>query len=131
MMTSEMSSKYKVHRNYDADWMTAETPCRCSAPATPSTIFSADSTHSVHAMETLAAYNRSDSTDKHTLPTKYIVEIYNISIPPTSLISIKYDVQDHERDRDDRAGHNVGQLEEVGVQGVSNKTSYNKQTCRQ
>jgi len=54
----KMSSKYKVHRNYDADWMTAETPCRCSAPATPSTIFSADSTHSVHAMETLAAYNR-------------------------------------------------------------------------
>ena len=65
-MTSEMSSKYKVHRNYDADWMTAETPCRCSAPATPSTIFSADSTHSVHAMETLAAYNRSDPTDAHT-----------------------------------------------------------------
>ena len=61
-----MSSKYKVHRNYDADWMTAETPCRCSAPATPSTIFSADSTHSVHAMETLAAYNRLDPTDAHT-----------------------------------------------------------------
>ena len=75
-MTSEMSSKYKVHRNYDADWMTAETPCRCSAPATPSTIFSADSTHSVHAMETLAAYNRSDPTDAHThtLSKEYIVE---------------------------------------------------------
>ena len=43
----------------------------------------------------------------------------------------KYGVQDYERHRDDRAGHRVGQLEEVGVQGVRNKTFYDKQTvCR-
>ena len=34
-----MGKTYKVHRNFDEDWMTLEDPCRCSSPASGGTIF--------------------------------------------------------------------------------------------
>ena len=34
-----MGKTYKVHRNFDQDWMTIEDPCRCSSPVSGWTIF--------------------------------------------------------------------------------------------
>ena len=53
---TEMGKTYKVHRNYDMDWMTLEEPCRCKGPASGLTIFSEEHP-SVKAMEALAKYN--------------------------------------------------------------------------
>ena len=51
-----MGKTYKVHRDYDVDWMTLEDPCRCERPSSGMTIFSQESP-SVKAMAALASYN--------------------------------------------------------------------------
>ena len=52
-----MSSKYKVHRNYDVDWITKENPCRCSNPLSGITIFNQETTPDVHQTDILKSYN--------------------------------------------------------------------------
>ena len=52
-----MSDKYKVHRNYDVDWITMENPCRCSPPASGLTIFSPGAEPTIHQLEILESYN--------------------------------------------------------------------------
>ena len=53
-----MGKTYKVHRNYDDDFMTMENPCRCSGPASGITIFDQERGNlSVQQTEALVQYN--------------------------------------------------------------------------
>ena len=53
-----MGKTYKVHRNFDDDWITMENPCRCSSPESGVTIFDeAPGNLTVQQTESLLHYN--------------------------------------------------------------------------
>ena len=56
-----MSKTYKVHRNYDVDWITLENPCRCHEPESGLTIFSSEYEASVQQLDILASYNQTNN----------------------------------------------------------------------
>ena len=51
-----MGKTYKVHRNFDEDWMTLEDPCRCSSPVSGKTIFD-EANLTVTQTSSLVKYN--------------------------------------------------------------------------
>ena len=51
-----MGKTYKVHRNFDEDWMTLEDPCRCISPVSGLTIFD-EANLTVSQASSLEKYN--------------------------------------------------------------------------
>ena len=51
-----MGKTYKVHRNFDEDWMTLEEPCRCTTPVSGRTIFD-EANLTVTQTSSLVKYN--------------------------------------------------------------------------
>ena len=51
-----MMKKYKVHMNFDVDYMTQEEPCRCTA--SEKNIFSNITAASAQQLEALEKYNK-------------------------------------------------------------------------
>ena len=60
-----MGKTYKVHRNFDEDWMTLEDPCRCSSPVSGWTIFDKDIL-TVHQTNSLEKYNSTMNGTVHS-----------------------------------------------------------------